>query len=272
MPFKNLRVNEDPRGVLEVCLARPEVRNAFNSAVIADLEQVFAKEVQRPSVRAVVLRGEGAAFCAGGDLQWLKQAVELPYAKNLGETRRLSKLFDSMNQCPKPLIGAVHGFAIAGGVGLVSVCDHVVATRETQFSLSEVRLGIVPACIGPFVIAKVGLSQARSLFVMAERFGAERAKAIGLVHDVVQDNAAMDLRVENLVAQVLECGPTALKEAKQLCMDLGWPERRAKVKNVLERISVLLAKLRVSPEGQEGIRAFLEKRKPNWPILKKAKR
>lgn len=268
----NLRVTEDARGVLEVCLARPDVRNAFNSAVIADLEQVFKKEVLRPSVRVVVLRGDGPAFCAGGDLQWLKQAVELPYSKNLGETRRLSKLFDAMNQCPKPVIGAVHGFAIAGGVGLVSVCDHVVATRETQFSLSEVRLGIVPACIGPFVVAKVGLSQARSLFVMAERFGAERAKAIGLVHDVVPDMAALSARIQALVDQVLECGPTALKEAKQLCLDLGWPERRAKVKNVLERISVLLAKLRASPEGQEGIRAFLEKRKPVWPLQKKGRR
>ena len=172
--------------VLTVTLNRPDIRNAFNETMIEEITRVFSDDALRPEVRAVVLRGSGAVFSAGGDLNWMKKAVDFTYEENLKDTTALTRMFALMNECPKPLIGAIHGAAIGGGVGFVSVCDIVIATRDTQFSLSEVRLGIVPACIGPFLIANIGASHARFLFVSAERFDSERALRVGLIHDVVE--------------------------------------------------------------------------------------
>lgn len=148
--FETLQVSRDARGVLSVALNRPEVRNAFNERVIEELYEAFSQYATQAETRAVVLRGEGAAFCAGGDLNWMKKAVDFDYSENLRDTRRLAQMFALLNECPKPVIGLIHGAAIGGGVGLVSICDIAIASQETQFSLSEVRLGIVPACIGPF--------------------------------------------------------------------------------------------------------------------------
>lgn len=262
--YETLKVSLDSRGVLNVSLNRPEVRNAFNEKVIADLTHTFGEEALETEVRAIVLRGEGKSFCAGGDLNWMKKAVNFDYSENLADTRALSKMFSLMNECPKPVLAAVHGAAIGGGVGLVSVCDIVVATEETQFSLSEVRLGLVPACIGPFVVAKIGASHARALFVSAERFHAPKAKEIGLVHEVVADTTSLDEAVERVLGNVLQCGPNALTVAKRLVLDLSWPEKRMPMQNPLEYVSKTLADLRISQEGQEGVRAFLEKRKPKW--------
>src|SRR4051794_30680611 len=187
MRYRTLKVSRDSRGVLSVVLNRPDVRNAFNHEVIDDLAEAFGVEALEEEVRAVVLSGEGPSFCAGGDLNWMKKAVEFSYDENLQDTRKLAQMFATLNECPKPVIGAIHGAAIGGGVGLVSICDIVVASVDTQFSLSEVRLGIVPACIGPFVIAKIGASYARGLFMSAERFQSTKAKEIGLIHEVVSD-------------------------------------------------------------------------------------
>jgi methylglutaconyl-CoA hydratase len=173
-------------------------------------------------------------------------------------------MFRLLNECPKPIVGQIHGAAIGGGVGLVSICDIAVASPETQFSLSEVRLGIVPSCIGPFVIAKIGASHARSLFIAAERFLAPRAREIGLVHEVAPSLAELPKAVERIVTNMLQCGPAAMSAAKRLVLDLSWPERREAVGDYLEYVSRTLAELRVSPEGQEGLKAFLEKRKPSW--------
>jgi methylglutaconyl-CoA hydratase len=262
--FQTLNVTLDPRGVLTVELNRPEIRNAFNDVTIDELSRVFEIEVRKPEVRVVVLRGSGTVFCGGGDLNWMRKSVELNYEENLKDTRKLSLLFATMNECPKPMIGRIQGAAIGGGVGLVSVCDIAVATKDTQFSLSEVRLGIVPACIGPFVVAKIGASHARGLFVSAERFHAQRAYEVGLVHEVVADEKALDAAVERLLGNILQCGPNAMSVAKRLVLDLSWPERRSQFGDYLEYVSKTLADLRISPEGQEGLRAFLEKRKPNW--------
>lgn len=264
MGYQTVRVSRDPRGVLEIAINRPEVRNAFNEVVIEELAAVFAKDVGAPEVRAVVLRGEGPVFCAGGDLNWMKKAIHFDYAQNLEDTRRLAHLFGQLNECPKPVIGAVHGAVIGGGVGLASVCDIVIASKETQFSLSEVRLGVVPACIGPFVVAKIGASHARCLFMSAERIPAERAKEIGLVHEVVPDPRALGEAVERTVSRLLEAGPNALAVAKRLVLDLTWPERRAQFPDPLEYVAKTLSDVRVSPEGLEGARAFLEKRPPAW--------
>ncbi len=261
--MKTLEVRQDARGVLWVSLNRPDVRNAFNEEVITELHEVFTKQVS-PSVRAVVLRGNGPVFCAGGDLNWMKAAVQMDYNENLKDTQRLAEMFALLNECPKPVIGLIHGAAIGGGVGLVSICDIAIATQDTQFSLSEVRLGIVPACIGPFVISKIGASHARGLFVSAERFDAAKALRVGLVHEVVAGAAELDAAAERILGNVLQCGPNAMAVAKELVLDLSWPERRAQHPDCLQYVAKRLADIRVSPEGKEGVKAFLEKRKPSW--------
>lgn len=262
--YSTLDVQVDSRGVLTIALNRPDVRNAFNETVIAELAQAFGKDALDPKVRAVVLRGRGPVFCAGGDLNWMRSAIDCSFEENLDDTRKLARMFDLANQCPKPVIGAIHGAAIGGGVGLVSICDIAIAVSNTQFSLSEVRLGIVPACIGPFVISKIGASHARGLFVSAERFQANKAKEIGLVHEVVPDEAALDGAIERVLANVLQCGPSAMAVAKKLVLDLSWPEKRQSMPDCLEYVAKTLAEVRISSEGQEGVRAFLEKRKPGW--------
>jgi methylglutaconyl-CoA hydratase len=262
--YQTLRVDLDARGVLTVAINRPDIRNAFNEVMISELTRVCEKEAPRPEVRLIVIKGEGQVFCAGGDLNWMKKSVDLDLEANLEDTRRLTRMFRLLNECPKPIVGRIHGAAIGGGVGLVSICDIAVASRETQFSLSEVRLGIVPSCIGPFVIAKIGASHARSLFVSAERFQAERAREIGLVHEVVATPSDLDAAVERIVGNMLQCGPKAMAAAKKLILDLSWPDRRQAIGDYADYVSRTLAELRVSPEGQEGLKAFLDKRKPSW--------
>lgn len=264
MSYQTLKVSIDSSGVLSVSLNRPEVRNAFNEVVMDDLAKAFTQEAIRSEVKAIVLRGEGPTFCAGGDLNWMNKAVDFSYEDNLQDTRKLAHMFATLNECPKPVVGAIHGAAIGGGVGLVSICDIVIATAQTQFSLSEVRLGIVPACIGPFVIAKIGASHARGLFMSAERFQAQKAKEIGLVHQIVENQSELDSAVNRVLSNILQCGPNAMAVAKRLVLDLSWPERRAQFPDCLEYVAKTLADLRISAEGQEGVRAFLEKRKPNW--------
>jgi methylglutaconyl-CoA hydratase len=262
--FQTLKVRFDPRGVLHVALNRPDIRNAFNETLISELSEAFRTVADDPAVRIVVFRGEGPVFSAGGDLNWMKKSIDLPFEGNLADTQRLSAMFKTMNECPKPVIGAIHGAAIGGGVGLTAICDIAIATKDTQFSLSEVRLGIVPACIGPFVISKIGASHARALFMSAERFLAPKAKEIGLVHEVVDDAAALEARLNAIIENMLQCGPAAMAAAKKLVLDLAWPERRAHLGDPMDFVSEMLARLRVTPEGQEGLRAFLEKRKPSW--------
>ena len=262
--YKTLRVETPKPGVLSVTLNRPEIRNAFNEQMIQELNQIFTQDVLKPEVRLVVLRGEGKVFCAGGDLNWMKKSIALTGEANRHDTRVLTHMFRAMNECPKPVIGVIQGAAIGGGVGLVSVCDWVIAESATQLSLSEVRLGIVPACIGPFVVSKIGASFARALFVSAERFDAKRALEIGLVHEVVTGEAALQASLERLLGNMLQCGPHAMETAKKLVLDLTWPEKRSAIADCYEYAAQTLADLRVLPEGQEGVRAFLEKRKPAW--------
>jgi len=265
--YKTIKVELDEArfpGVLSVKLNRPDIRNAFNETMIDELTQVFSQDVMSSEVKMVTLGGEGPAFSGGGDLNWMKRSVTLNLEQNLTETRTLTRMFSLMNECPKPLVGFIHGAAIGGGVGLTSVCDIVVATEDTQFSLSEVRLGIVPACIGPFVTAKIGATHSRALFISAERFGAKRAHEIGLIHEVVADATALEAARTRLLGNMLQCGPQAMSVAKKLVLDLTWPERREKQTDCLEYVSRTLAELRISPEGQEGLKAFLEKRKPSW--------
>lgn len=269
-PFQTLALNLNENGILTISLNRPEIRNAFNETLIKELEEAFGVTAQNENVKIIVFKGEGPVFSAGGDLNWMKKSIELTYEENLKDTNALCKMFKTLNECPKPVIGVIHGAAIGGGVGLTSICDYVIASKETQFSLSEVRLGIVPACIGPFVISKIGAGHARALFMSGERFLAPKAKEIGLIHEVVETPADLSEALDRVTANMLQCGPNAMSAAKKLILDLTWNERRSKIGDALEYVAEMLAKLRVTPEGQEGLKAFLEKRKPNWILGKKS--
>ncbi len=267
--YETLALDLNPNGILTLSLNRPDIRNAFNAKMIEELGRVFTHEVISPEVKAVVFQGSNlkdgsGMFCAGGDLNWMKRSIELTYEENLKDTTVLTEMFATLNECPKPVIGVVEGAAIGGGVGLVSICDVVLSTKDTVFSLSEVRLGIVPACIGPFVVAKIGASHARALFVSAERFKADKAKEVGLVHEVFGTRAELDQYLGTLTKNLLECGPKAMTVAKRLVLDLTWPEKRDRMSDPIQYVAQTLAELRVGPEAQEGITAFLQKRKPSW--------
>jgi len=264
MSYQTLAVSHDDHGCLTVELNRPDIRNAFNPQMIQELSDVFHKEASESQVKMVLLRGKGKVFCAGGDLNWMKKSIDYNLDQNLEDTLKLSEMFQFLNEFPKPVIGCVHGAAIGGGVGLVSVCDIVFAHEKTVFSLAEVRLGVVPACIGPFVIAKVGASHARRLFVGAERFDAVKAKEIGLVHEVLSSETDLNEKINQLILGLSQCGPNAVAVAKRLVLDLSWPEKRTQMEDPIRYVSETLASVRVSPEGQEGVKAFLEKRKPSW--------
>ena len=267
MNYKNLKVEKKDH-VLRVKLNRPEVRNAFDEVLIAELQDVFSgpaagKTKGYEDVRAVVLQGEGPSFCGGGDLKWMKASLDLSHEENIEDCRRLTHMFLTMDRCPRPVIGVVHGYAIGGGVGLVSVCDHVIAADTTQFSLSEVKLGLIPACIGPFVIGKIGASHARSLFVSGERATAEKAMRIGLVHEVVKESE-LESRTNTVLQRILEGGPNAIEAAKYLIHTLTRDLNREPFSESLNFAAAELAQLRVQPEAQEGLRAFLDKRVPTW--------
>lgn len=248
--------------VARVTLARPEVRNAFNAELIASLDATFAELAAEPAdrLRAVVLAGEGRSFSAGADIAWQKAALRLTLAENEADAGRLHDMMATIDGCPVPVVARVHGAALGGGMGLCAVSDVVLASADTRFGFTETKLGILPAVISPFVVAKIGEAQARALFPTGERFGAERALAIGLVHEVLPDEAALDARVDGVLGELLSAGPTAAREAKAVIRSLRGldaPAARALVVGIA-------ARQRVSPEGQEGLTAFLEKRPAAW--------
>ncbi len=240
-------------------LNRPDVRNAFNAEMIVELSR-FTHEV--PSgTRAVVLHGEGPLFCAGGDLRWMQQSLEMNREQNRADAKHLAEMYFVLDRLSVPLIGLIHGAAYGGGVGLVCVCDYVIAVEGTQFSFSEVRLGIVPACISPFVLRKIGPGYARALFLSAERFDARRAYEIGLIHQIASNMEEAQKLIEKKLRQIAECGPEAIRHTKNLIFQML---SSSSDEEQLELAADLLATVRVSEEGQEGLRAFLEKRNPNW--------
>ena len=237
--------SERDGAVLRVTLARPERRNAFDAALIAELTEAFAPEAVGDA-RAVVLSGEGPSFCAGADVEWQRSSIDLSYEENVEDATRLLRMLEAIDECPAPVVCRVHGFALGGGSGLVACCDIVVAAPDATFGFTEAKLGIVPAVISPFVLARVG-SAARRLFTTGERFGAETALRIGLVDEVSEEPDAV---VERLVGELVTSGAAAAREAKRLA--LRRPAR--------EELPALAARMRTSAEGQEGLRAFLEKR------------
>jgi methylglutaconyl-CoA hydratase len=244
------------RGVARVTLARPEVRNAFNAEVIRELRDAFLALSNDDAVRAVVLNGEGKTFCGGADINWMRAALDLSYDENVADAEAMSDMFRAIDRCAKPVIGRIHGAALGGGAGLTAVCDIAIAAHETIFGFTEVKLGIIPAVISPFVLAKIGVSQARALFLTGERFNAQRALTIGLVHEVVALDA-LDAAVERIVSELRTGGPKAVAAAKALIVRVctaSYDETRAIT-------AAAIAEQRVSAEGQAGLRAFLERMK-----------
>jgi methylglutaconyl-CoA hydratase len=245
-----------------VTLNRPDVRNAFNEEVIAELTNWAARAGEaaaRHELRVVVLAGAGKAFSAGADAAWMARTVHYTEAENLRDATAASKMFGALDALPVALVGRIHGAAIGGGAGLAAVCDIAIADDQTQFAFSEVKLGIVPAVISPFVLAKIGRSAARELFVTGARFSAVRAREIGLVHAVVPA-PDLDATVARYVSEILTGGPEAIATVKALIRDVA--DRT--VEDATGITARTIANRRVSPEGQEGLKAFLEKRKPSW--------
>jgi methylglutaconyl-CoA hydratase len=240
-------------------LNRPEVRNAFNAEVIGELTEWAASIARQPEVRVVVLDGAGKSFSAGADVTWMAKTIHYTEEENLSDAMATSRMFGAIDNLRMPVIGRVHGAALGGGAGLAAVCDIVVAEEHTVFGFTEVKLGILPAVISPFALAKIGRSAARELFLTGARFSAARAREIGLVHAVVA-GAALDGTVEAYVREVLAAGPEAVAAAKALIPQVaGRP-----IEEAMPITALALARRRVSPEGQEGLRAFFEKRPPSW--------
>jgi methylglutaconyl-CoA hydratase len=242
-----LRVEKDGP-VLRVTLARPDRRNAFDAALIAELTEAFADV---SDARAIVLSGDGEAFCAGADVEWQRASIDLSYEENVADALRLFEMCEAIDRCPTPVVARVHGYALGGGSGLVACSDIVLADAETVFGFTEVRLGIVPAVISPFVLLRIG-AHARRYFLTGERFGADVALRIGLVSEVAEGD--LDERVEAVVSHVLAGGPEAVRAAKELVRNR--PDGQAAAE--------IAAARRTSAEGQDGLRAFLEKRTPAW--------
>lgn len=242
-------------------LNRPDVRNAFNEHVIAELTRWSEAIAADKTVRCAVLSGAGKVFCAGADLGWMSKMVSYTREENVRDAQSVAHMFSLLDSLPLPLIGRVHGAALGGGSGLAAVCDIVVADEDAAFGFTEVKLGILPAVISPYALAKIGRSAARELFLTGMRFSAQRAKEIGLVHAVVP-LAELDATVQEYVAEILSAGPEGIAAAKALIPKV-W---KRPAPEAMDITAEAIAERRVSPEGQEGMKAFLEKRKARWNL------
>ena len=246
-------------GIAHVTLARPEARNAFNAETIEQLHAVFSRIAAADDVRAVVLAGEGKVFCGGADIGWMHESLELSFDANVADAERMSDMFRAIDNCPKPVIGQIQGAALGGGAGLAAVCDIAIAADDALFGFTEVKLGIIPAVISPFVLAKIGATHARALFLTGERFDARRAKQIGLVHELVPA-VELGAAVEHRLEEIFTAGPAAVRAAKLLIrrvLDNTYDDSRAITARAI-------AQQRTSAEGQEGLRAFLERRQASF--------
>ncbi|MEX1171616.1 MAG: enoyl-CoA hydratase-related protein [Chloroflexota bacterium] len=248
--------------IARVILGRPDVHNAFDASVIAELRAAFTTLAREDAtkLRVVVLAGDGPSFCAGADIAWMRAAMALDVEGNEQDAMAMADLFEAIDTCPAPVIARVHGAALGGGMGLCAVADVVIAESGTKFGFTETRLGILPAVIAPFVVAKIGESHARALFPGGRRFDAVRAQRIGLVHEVVEGEAALDAAVAAAVADILAAGPTAARAAKAVIREvrgLGHGSTKWHTARVI-------ARQRVSAEAREGYAAFDEKRRPAW--------
>ncbi len=247
-------------GVATVTLNRPEVRNAFNDEVIAELSAAFTRLGNNPDVRAIVLAASGPAFCAGADLNWMRRMADYTRAENLADAAQLAEMLRVIYTCPKPTVARVQGDVYAGGMGLLAVCDMAVSADSASFCLSEVRLGLIPATISPYVIRAMGARAAHRYFLTAERFDAVQALRIGFVHAVVAPEQ-LDDKINQLVRNLVNASPNAVEECKTLLHNVAGKELDAAL---ITRTVESIANIRASDEGREGVQSFLQKRKPNW--------
>lgn len=250
-----------PNGVAEVTLNRPDIRNAFDDQLILNLTHRIKQANQQPEVKVILLSAVGDHFSAGADLNWMKSMVKASYEENLSDARRLENLMSTLNTSHKPVVTKVRGSVFGGGIGLLACSDIVIAEENALFALSEVKLGLSPATIAPFVIDAIGARAARRYFLTGERFDAEKACTLNLVSEVV-DRDSLDLTTDSVISKLLKNAPNALTQSKQLISHVSHQPRDAAL---TEYTCKLIASLRVSEEGQEGLSAFLEKRPPQWP-------
>jgi methylglutaconyl-CoA hydratase len=256
----SFRTDRRPDGVVRVTLNRPDLHNAFDDRLIAELTQALARLGEDEAVRALVLTGAGKSFSAGADLNWMRRMAGYSDEENLADARALARLMQTLNELPKPTVARVNGAALGGGTGLVACCDIAIASDKASFGTTEARLGIIPAVIGLYVIAAIGPREARRLMLTGERIPAMEAARIGLVHEVVPAEG-LDAAVDAVLENLLKCGPKAIAAAKRLVCDLtGRPITAEIVDDTAQRI----ARLRATAEAREGIAAFLEKRRPAW--------
>jgi methylglutaconyl-CoA hydratase len=246
--------------VARVWLNRPDVRNAFNDAVIAELTTAFRSLGADATLRAIVLGGHGKAFCAGGDLNWMRAMADYSWEQNRADAQALADMLYTLYTCPVPLVGRVHGDCYAGGVGLAAVCDVLVAAEGMHFCLSEARLGLLPATIGPYVVRALGAQASRRYFISAERFSAAEAHRLGFVHELATLDT-IDAKVEAIVQTLVANGPAAVKASKKLVQDLAGAPLTAELRADTAR---RIADIRASDEGKEGVQSFLGKRAPRW--------
>ncbi len=249
-------------GVARVTLNRPEVRNAFNDEVIAELSTAFTDLAERDEVRAVVLAAEGPAFCAGADLNWMRRMADYTRAENLADAGKLAEMLRVIYACPKPTVARVQGDVFAGGMGLVAACDMAISVDTATYCLSEVKLGLIPATISPYVIRAMGARAAHRYFLTAERFSAAEALRIGFVHEVVAADA-LSAKVDELVKALVSASPNAVRACKALVQEVAHRNIDAAL---IARTVEGIADIRASAEGKEGVQAFLQKRKPSWLV------
>jgi methylglutaconyl-CoA hydratase len=260
MDTPTLLLEIDERGVATVTLNRPNKHNAFDDHMVAQLTTRFRQLAKNDKVKVVVLTANGSSFSAGADLAWMQRITNYSFDENIRDADNLVMMLSAINNMPKPVIARVQGLAIGGGVGLVSCCDIAVATEDVEFCLSEVKIGLIPSTIGPYIMAAIGTRAARRYFITAERFSAQQAHLLGLVSEVVPPEE-LDAKIEAFVEQLLANGPKAMNAAKKMIFDLG---HQTIDKAVMSDTSQRIARMRISTEGQEGLQAFLEKRKPEW--------
>jgi methylglutaconyl-CoA hydratase len=251
---------ENAGPVATVTLDRPAVHNAFNDELIGRVTQTFIELAANDSVRVIVLRAVGPSFSAGGDLNWMKRAAAYTAEENFRDARAGATMFSTIAHCPKPVIARVHGRALGGGCGLVACCDMAVALESAEFGLPEVKIGLLPGIIGPFVISRIGVANAREYFLTGARFPADRAREIGLVQKVSADEAAMDATIDAWISELLTSSPSAIAAAKKLIFDIS----NRPIESVLETAALSIANARVSPDGKAGVEAFLSRGKPPW--------
>ena len=254
-----LKVEID-KHVARVILDRPDVHNAFNDELIKRVTDAFTDLGTREEIRAIILAGNGKSFCAGADLNWMKSMVEYSYEQNVEDARGAARMFLAIAKCPKPVIARIHGAALGGGAGLAAACDIGIAVESAQFGFTEVKLGILPAVISPFVLSRIGSARAREFFITGERFLAAVAQNIGLVQHVVAHESALDALVESKISQILTSAPQAVAAAKELVFGVA----ARTLETSLDYTAETIARVRAGEEGQAGMKAFLERQKPPW--------